>query len=259
MRALILAAGRGSRLHPYTDTVPKCLTEIAGITLIERQITTLRACGIKDIVIVTGYLADHLKLPDTHQIHNPRWMETNMVESLFCAVEEFTDDLIVSYSDIVYERRVLEALLRSQSNISVAVDKNWRAYWEFRFADPLSDAESLRLDVEGRITDIGLPVDDIDGIEAQYIGLMRFRGDGVDILTQTKQELGFRRRAWMDERPIEKAYMTDLLMEMVLTGVDVHAVPIAGGWLEIDTVKDYRDIAELYESGDISRFYDAQA
>ena len=174
MRALILAAGRGSRLHPYTDTTPKCMTEIAGIPLIERQITTLRACGITDIVIVTGYLADHLKLPGTRQIHNPRWMETNMVESLFCAVEEFTDDPIVSYSDIVYERRVLEALLGSQSNISVAVDTNWRAYWEFRFEDPLSDAESLRLDAEGRIIDIGLPVDNIDDIEAQYMGLMRF-------------------------------------------------------------------------------------
>lgn len=119
LTAIILAAGRGSRLHPYTDACPKCLTELGDATLLDRQLVTLRECGVKDIVIATGYLAPMLEGPGIVCVNNPLWAETNMVESLFCAEGEFTDDIIVSYSDIVYERRVLQALLDSTADISV--------------------------------------------------------------------------------------------------------------------------------------------
>lgn len=255
MKAVILAAGRGSRLHPYTADCPKCLTELGGQSLIARQLSVLRGAGIDDITIVTGYHAEMLTLPDTRQCHNPAWESTNMVESLFCAEGDFGDDLMVSYSDIVYEPKVIEALIASTAEVSVIVDRHWRAYWEYRFDDPLSDAESLRMTDAGLIADIGGPVRDINEIEAQYIGLMRFRGNGVQALRRTRESLGDVRRAWMAMRPLEKAYMTDLLMEMILTGIDVTAVPIEGGWLEIDTVDDYEKAARDFESGNIARFF----
>ncbi len=127
MRAIILAAGRGSRLHPYTEDCPKCLTELAGMSLIGRQVATLRAAGIEDILIATGYKAEMLALPDTRQVINPDWATTNMVETLFCAEEYFSDELIVSYGDIVYEPKVLAALLACPHDISVTVDLNWKA------------------------------------------------------------------------------------------------------------------------------------
>lgn len=257
--ALILAAGRGSRLHPYTAECPKCLTELGGRTLLSRQIGTLRAAGIEDIVIATGYRSEALALPGTRQVHNPAWETTNMVETLFRAEAFFGTDLIVSYSDIVYERRLVDALLRSPHDISVVVDTNWRAYWEMRFENPLDDAESLRLDSVGRIIDIGARVDDIDRIEAQYIGLMRFHGAGIDTLRECYAGLRRVHRPWMDRRPVEKAYMTDLLMEMILKGHDVHAMPVAGGWLEIDTVSDYETAAAMFANGTIRRFFDPAA
>ena len=249
MKAVILAAGRGSRLHPYTEHCPKCLTELGGQTLIGRQLDTLRQAGIADIVIATGYRSEMLALPGTRQVHNPRWDSTNMVESLFCAETEFNDDLIVAYADIVYEPRVLAALLASDHDISVVVDRNWRAYWQHRFADPLSDAESLSMDPRGCITDIGKPVSDIETIEAQYMGLMRFRGAGVDALRAARASLD----------TIANAYMTDLLMEMILMGRDLHAVPVDGGWLEIDTVDDYEKAAAMIADGSIRRFFDPDA
>ena len=129
MKAIILAAGRGSRLKPYTKESPKCLTELGGMTLIERQLQTLRNQGIDDIIIITGYKSDQLKLPETRQIHNTSWANTNMVESLFCAEAEFGKDIIVCYSDIIYEPNVLSSLLMSTEDISVVVDRKWRAYW----------------------------------------------------------------------------------------------------------------------------------
>ena len=256
MRAIILAAGRGSRLHPYTRDCPKCLTELGGQTLIDRQLATLGSAGIEDIVIATGYRGEMLNLHGTRQIPNPLWETTNMVESLFCAEAEFGRDLIVSYSDIIYEPRVLDALLNSPEKVSVIVDRNWRAYWEHRFEDPLSDAESLCMIAEACITEVGDKVTDIDQIEAQYIGLMRFKKGGVDALRAARAGLGTVSRSWMEKRPLAGAYMTDLLMEMILSGVAVHAVPVAGGWLEIDTVADYEGALAMIADGSITRFFD---
>lgn len=238
MKAVILAAGRGSRLHPFTENCPKCLTELGGRTLIETQIDVLREAGVDDIIIATGYLSEMLALPGTRQIHNPRWAETNMVETLFCAEHLFGNDLIVSYGDIIYEPRIIKALLASPHDISVVLDNGWRTYWESRFEDPLSDAETLSLDDKGRITEIGSPAQHLDDIEAQYTGLMRFRGPGITALVMARRGLGDQPRPWMETRPLEQAYMTDLLMEMILTGHDVQGVPVDRGWFEIDTPKD---------------------
>lgn len=259
MKAIILAAGRGSRLGPYGAERPKCLVELAGMTLIDRQLATLRRAGVEDIVIVAGYRAEQLELPGVRRRVNPRWERTNMVESLFCTADELAGDVIVSYGDIVYEPRLLAALLRGRHDATVVVDRGWRAYWEHRFADPLSDAESLQLDADGRIADIGSPVDAIDAIEGQYIGLMRFRGDGIAALTAARAHMGTVSRPWMDRRPPEGAYMTDLIMEMILMGHPVHAAPVTGGWLEIDSAADYEAAASMFADGTIARFYDPAA
>lgn len=259
MKVIILAAGRGSRLHPYTADCPKCLTELGGQALIERQLGVLRSGGIDDIVIVAGYRAEMLRLAGTRQAVNAAWETTNMVESLFAAESEFGDDLIVAYSDIIYEPKVLNALLDSEADISVIVDQGWRAYWEFRFSDPLSDAESLRMTAEGEITEIGSKAAQIDEIQAQYIGLMRFKGNGLNHLREAYRSMQKTDRPWKQKRPVEKAYMTDLLMEIILLNHPVMAVPVSNGWLEIDTVSDYESAAAGFADGNIVTFFDPAA
>lgn len=223
------------------------------MTLLERQIRTLKRAGIEDVVIVTGYRGEMLALPGTRQVRNERWDSTNMIESLFAAEPEFGDDLVVSYSDISFEPEILDTLLQSQHDISVVVDLDWKPYWECRFEDPLSDAESLRLDNNRLITEIGNPVSEISEIEAQYIGLLRFRGGGVDALKKARAGLGLTGRPWMQARTVDNAYMTDLLMELILTGVPVHGVPVNGGWLEIDTPRDLDVARRMIRNGAIDR------
>lgn len=249
--AIILAAGRGSRLMPYTETCPKCLTELGGKSLIDMQLTVLRKNGINDIIIVTGYQAEQLKLPETRQYHNTDWATTNMVESLFCAETAFGDDILVCYSDIIYESRVLQSVLQSPHELSVVVDRGWLRQWSLRFEDPLSDAESLRLSGDGRILDIGNKVETLDEIEAQYIGLMRFKGTGIAAIKAARDNWLSSVRSWMEIRPIEKAYMTDLLMELILMNKPVHAVPIEGGWFEIDDAHDLAVAEDMLSSKEI--------
>ncbi len=228
------------------------------MSLIERQIETLRAVKVDDIILVTGYRAEMLVLPGTTQIHNPQWADTNMVESLFCANAEFGDDFILTYSDIVYEPRLLETLIASPHEISILINRQWQSLWEMRFKDPLDDAESLRLDSNNRIIEIGNKVQNIRDIQGQYMGLMRFKNNGIDALRHAYAGLGQVPRPWQKTRPIQKAYMTDLLMELILTEHNVHAVPVDGGWLEIDTVEDFQLMKTMFSEGNISRFYDPQ-
>lgn len=253
MKAVILAAGRGSRLMPYTKNVPKCLTELGGKPLIRHQMDALLEGGADDIVIVTGYMHEMLTPFAKGFTHNPDWASTNMVESLFCAEAHFDCDIIVSYSDIVFDSSIVHALCQSTHDISVIVDKDWRPYWEKRFENPLSDAESLRMDSSGQITEIGRPVTKIETIEAQYIGLMRFRGEGVTTLKRVKHAMGLIHRDWMKGRELRKADMTDLLMEIILHGYPVHAVCIKGGWLEIDNVPDLEIANKLFIDGKVRR------
>lgn len=254
VNAIILAAGSGSRLMPYTADRPKSLVGLAGVPLIERQLAVLASRGITDVTIVVGYRNEMLRGYGTRTVENPDWATTNMVETLFHAADYLGPDTIVAYADIIYEGKVLDALLASPHPVSVIVDRGWRSYWEHRFADPLADAESLRLDGQGRIVDIGEKVKDIEEIQAQYIGLMRYQGEGVALLKDTRARLGAVRRPWLDRRPLEKAYMTDLLMEMVLLGHPPHAVAIEHGWLEIDTVSDYESAQAMFADGSITRF-----
>jgi len=120
----------------------------------------------------------------------------------------------------------------------------------------LSDAESLRLNEHGEIIDIGNKVKNIDDIEAQYIGLMRFTGTGIKAMRAARRSMQDNDRPWKRARPVEKAYMTDLLMEMILTGSKLNAVPVHNGWLEVDTVNDYERAAARFADGSIVEFFD---
>ena len=98
MKAIILAAGIGSRLHPITKSKPKCLVELFGKSIIEHQIDIFHKCGINEIVIVRGYLSEMINFDGIKYYDNLNYETTNMVETLFCAQDELNDSVIVSYS-----------------------------------------------------------------------------------------------------------------------------------------------------------------
>ena len=161
MKLIILAAGSGTRLRPYTEDRPKCMAPVGGRPLIDWLVETAERAGINGIVIVRGYRAENLILSTEAQslkpeyVLNPDFATTNMVFSLWTARHTFTDPVIISYADILYEPEVLVSLMASPDEISVVVDRSWRNYWENRFDDPLSDAESLAIGDDGNIQSIG--------------------------------------------------------------------------------------------------------
>ena len=236
MKVIILVAGEGTRLRPYTLDRPKCMVEVEGKSLIERQLEVLRAANVGPIILLGGYRSEMLVKFGTILKLNPRYAETNMVWTLFCAEEDFEGGFILAYGDIVYSSEVLRALLASDADISTTIDLEWEEYWRARNEDPLEDAETLKLSSDGAILEIGQKPNSISEIEGQYMGLIKFSPKGVEILkkvfNKAKNEGSIRGKL------PEKAFMTDLLQLIVDSGYRIEAVPIKGGWVEVDTVSD---------------------
>lgn len=236
LRAIILAAGEGTRLRPYTLDRPKCLVEVDGVSLLDRQLAVLATAPIQPIVLIGGYRVEMLKRSGIEIRANPRYAETNMVWTLFCAEEDLEGDVLLCYGDIVYSREILEALLNSKADIAVAIDLDWESYWRARNEDPLADAETLKLAADGQILEIGQKPKSLAEIEGQYMGLMKFSPKGTQLLKKTFHDA--KSTGALRGKSLEKAYMTDLLQAMIDLHYRLDAVPVHGGWVEVDTVSD---------------------
>ena len=120
-KAIILAAGMGTRLGSMTKKQPKCLTKIKGIDILNRQVEQFKSVGINSIIVVTGHLSDKIDRKDIVKVHNNKYAQTNMLFSLFCAKDFFKEGVIVSYGDIVFNKTTLLKLIDSKNEITNSI------------------------------------------------------------------------------------------------------------------------------------------
>lgn len=257
---LVLAAGRGSRLAPYSDDRPKCLLEFAGKSLLAWQLAALAEVGLEDVSIVTGYRREAFAPYGLRTYDNPRWNSTNMVHSLLCArpLLETAPDLLVCYGDVIYQPDVAARLLAEPAEIAVAVNTRWRSLWTRRFQDPSLDAESMELAADGRILDLGRPLHSSELPQAQYAGLLRLNRRGLDHLLRlhdrVEQVIGQAADPppWLMGRTLHECYLTDFLRGLIDSGAEVKGVPFPGGWLEFDTGADLELYTAMHRSHELA-------
>jgi len=243
-RALILAAGQGTRLQPLTNNKPKALVDLLGISLLDRQVSVLNAANVTDIEVVAGYQAAKIQNLGFNCTVNQNYASCNMVASLFCALSfiKKPGDLIISYGDIVYEISNLKQVIENDAPISIMVDKGWREYWQIRFSDPLTDAESLILNKDNTISQLGKKTQSYSDIQGQYTGLIKVRSDKIEEFISFYQQLD--RNKMYDGQDFKNMYMTSFLQLLIDNYWQADAVCVDHGWLEVDSVSDL----ELYEN-----------
>ncbi|MFX0052908.1 MAG: NTP transferase domain-containing protein, partial [Candidatus Hermodarchaeota archaeon] len=238
MKAIIVAAGPGKRLLPFTEGKPKCMLEVGGKTILQTMLTALKESGITDTVMVKGYKKDVINYPDIKYYFNPNYLENNILTSLFYAEKEMKDGFIFSYSDILYHKDVVQKLLESQRDISLVVDTDWAPRYKGRTLHPTDEAEFVVVK-NGRIVKISKFMNP-DIAYGEFIGLAKFTRKGAEILIRnynrirTSQWCGFKEfHRFQDAVSIDKAYLTDMLQELIDRGYPIYNVDIDGGWLEI--------------------------
>lgn len=233
MKAVILAAGRGSRMGQSTGNAPKCLARLWNKPLLHYQLRAIKGAGIKDIAIVRGYEKEKINMEGVTYFDNLIWDRTNMLMSLMCASGFIEDDRsIVSYSDIVYEKSAIERLADGNHAINILYSTNWLKLWRERFKDPLSDAETFKIDQYGRVTEIGKQARAVDEIQGQYMGLIGLSPEGFGIIRDYLDTLSFEEKSKMD--------MTTLFSHLIANKIEVFGIPYDGLWLEIDSENDLR-------------------
>ena len=247
MNAIILAAGKGIRLLHNTKNVPKGMLKLFNETLIERQIKIFHSCNINDITIVTGHRSEIIDIPDVNYVKNENYETTDMNESLFCALELSSSPVLVTYSDIVFEQKIVQQMLEIIDGIRLAVNLNWKEYYQNRTMHPLSEAENVLVENE-RIIQIkkniskSLPNQQI----GEFLGVMMLSSDYIKILLERYSNLKKSHRGTFHNSPsLSKAYITDMLQEIINSGINVYPVFTEGGCFEIDTPEDLKNAEKL--------------
>jgi choline kinase len=182
-----------------------------------------------------------------------------MVASLMCAADRLdgSDDVLIAYTDIAYEPRILRSIIDCDAALAVTVDRSWLRLWRLRSDDPLRDAETLRLGEQGRILELGKRPRSLAEIEGQYMGIIRASAAVAPRLVRFYE--GLDPRGPYDGKDRDNMFMTSFLQCLIDTGQPLQAVLVDGGWLEVDTVADVEKYAALDRAGTLREICDLRA
>jgi choline kinase len=239
MKAIIVAAGMGRRLSPYTDDRPKTLVEINGRSILERQLDAYRAAGVTDLNIVRGYMKEKIAIPGARTFDNDQFRENNILVSLFYAEPAMEGGFLFSYSDIVFRPEVVRAAIDTEGDFALVIDRRWAEAYVGREHHPVEEGEVARVE-DGRVTLVGKKTVPADEASGEFIGLARFSARAVEVMRARFHE---RKKALWGQPygrapRFEVAYLTDLLNDLIASGEIMRPAFIDGGWREIDTVED---------------------
>ena len=241
-KALIIAAGLGSRLKKYTENLPKCMLDFGGKTLLQRQLSSYKDNGIKDISLIRGYKKNKINYKGIKYFDNNDYKNNNILNSIFYGEEVINGNIIISYSDILFEPFVVKRAMESDHDISVVVDVEWRDYYIGRKDHPLSEAENVIFNSNNEVVKIGKIASEKEEVHGEFIGMLKLNHRGCEILKQNFHRVKklYWNKPFQRAKIFQKAYLTDFIQELVDIGIKVHCVIIESGWKEIDTVEDYK-------------------
>ncbi len=239
MKAIILAAGVGSRVRPLTDNTPKSLLKIGDKTILERMISNIEGVGIKEILIITGYLEDQVKEFVKNKfshlnisfIRNDKYSETNTGYSLLLAKDFAKGDSFIKFdADVVFEKEVLLRLVNDPNETCLSIDKNIHL-----------DKEEVKVicDEENRVLKVGKKLDPALS-KGESIGIEKISNEAGKLLFDILGNL-------MKDKKNYNEYYDDSYTTLVEKGIPFHAVDITGlKWVEIDTHDDYGRAQKMF-------------
>ena len=248
-KALILAAGLGSRLKSHTKNLPKCMLDFGGKTLLERQISSYRYCGVNNISVVRGYKKNKINYKNLNYFDNNDYEKNNILNSIFYGEKIINGNIIISYSDILFEPNVILRLLESEHDISIIVDIDWRGYYVNRKDHPIEEAENVIFNSNNEVVKIGKIATEKREVHGEFVGMIKLSHRGCEIFKQNfhRAKKLYWNQPFQRAKTFQKAYLTDMLQELVDIGIKVHCVIIERGWKEIDTVEDYQKALKEFQ------------
>jgi choline kinase len=228
MRGVILAAGKGSRLNGTAGDKPKCLVEIGGLTLLERQIRMLKDAGIDDIVVVVGCQADRVRRvagSRVRYVENARFSETNSLYSLWTARALLSKGFVVLNCDVLFHPGLLDDLLATHLDAALLID--YRKPGDA----PLGDEEMKVKVRSGLVVDMSKTMDPAEA-DGENLGVVKFGPESAPHLVSVME----RRVSAGTLRDWAPRAFCEFAQERPLHAIGTGKLP----WIEIDFPEDYR-------------------
>jgi choline kinase len=210
--------------------------------MLEWVLEAFAAAGLsrRDVVFICGYRAEVIKAryPEFTYVTNHDWQNNNILLSLLMARDYLRDGFVSSYGDIVYEGAIVQKLMASSADITLGCDTAWRRRYVGRTQHPETDAEKLRADGK-RVVELSRTIPS-EQAEGEFIGVMKLSPAGsADFLRAFDlAERSYGGGQFREGRSFQKAYLIDLLAEMLEQGTAMERQDTRGGYMEIDTRQD---------------------
>jgi choline kinase len=221
IQALIVAAGKSTRLYPLTRNMPKCLIEIGGKTIIARNIDTMLKNNVDDIIVVTGFGEDRLSEHIGNRgrcIYNPFFEVTGILASTWLGLKAIQNDFIFSYSDIIYDTDILKGIIEYPAKCVIGVKKHGIG----------RDAEKVKIRGK-RVSAISKDLSEFES-DGEFIGIAKFVGPVAKTFRSTVEELA-------RENTFPEYDFINAIERLLLKGQKI--VPYVVGaekWIDIDSL-----------------------
>jgi len=241
-KIIIIAAGLGSRLMPLTKECPKTLVNIKNKSILAHQTQIYINLGLNNINLIVGYKKEKFKNLNYNYFINKDYRNNNVLASLFCAKKALKDTCLISYSDIIFKKNVVQKLLQSKSAISIVVDTNWKKNYTGRTQHPISQAENVIFNKKNNLIKIGKHLDKTES-NGEFIGMLKLTDVGTKIFKKyyKKSLKHFRKKQFFNAKSFKKAYITDFLSFLIKNNINIKCVKIKNNWREIDTKQDLKN------------------
>ena len=248
MKAIIIAAGNGTRLGKHTEKLPKGLLSINGKTILERQIELLHNKNIFDISIITGPHKEKFTFNDVKYVEDYEYEKHDVLLSLMVAKDEIIGDVIIIYSDILYDENILEQIINSNVEIGIAIDLDWEKKYEGRFEHPKNQADNVIIE-NNQIKKIRKNISTVlkKQLNAEFVGIVKFSKNGSEIFVNEFNKIEkIKPNPFHDAKTFEKSYLTDMIQELIDQKKIIKPILINGNWCEIDTPQDLENAKKIF-------------
>ena len=247
MNAIIIAAGSGKRISNEVKNTPKSLVKINGKEIIEYQLEVLKQAKIEKIFVITGPNSEKFYLDNVTYVKDENYIEHDILGSLMEAKNFIKNDVLILYSDIIFEFKILQQILNSKKDISIAIDMDWEKMYVGRTEHPIVEAENVQLNNNNQIIKIQKNIERQNKNIGEFLGIVKLSPKGSKIFVEKFNELVENHVGSFHQAPsLSKAYITDMIQEFIDSNIDVEPILISGKWCEIDTMQDLKNAEKIF-------------
>ena len=241
MKLILLAAGKSSRIFNNINK-NKCLIKLNNKTLIEKIIENAISHKIKEIEIVVGFKKNYIKktlkkYKNLKYIENKKYDSTDMVYSAMLALKRSNTDLIISYTDILFDKILFRQINNmDKRNITIPFTKKWKKIWNLRKKNILDDAETFFKDKKTNLTEIGKKITkkNINKVQGQFLGIIFIPKKKIKSV-----------QAFYQSRKNKKIQFTQFINEMIKKKFIVKCINYKNFWYEVDDIDDLKNFQNL--------------